>query len=438
MSRQQSESKAAPERETLHPDPAELVLQCVERIARRNGEIGAWVSIRSDAAVEEARTIGLPTAARPLAGMPIGVKDVFDTVDLPTTYGSAVYEGFRPAADAACVALARQAGAVVLGKTTTTEFAAVAPCGTKNPHDTRHTPGGSSSGSAAAVAAGMVPFAFGTQTAGSIIRPSSYCGVVGFKPSFGAIPRAGLKTLADSLDTVGVIAANVADVALFASVVSGRHYWRDLEAVVPRIALCRTPLWEDASNDVTGAILTTLEELRARGCAIGEVDAPADYLELIQSHISIMAWEVPQSLADELRRYPERLDPKTLAFVKPGPPVNAEAYDRAMDHAARARNSLDGLFADCDVLATLAAMDTAPLGLGNTGNPICNRAWTTLHVPCISVPIGRGSNGLPIGLQLVGRPGADAHLLHSAAFVEAALAHRRGDYRDTGTFTALG
>ncbi|HVB16740.1 MAG TPA: amidase, partial [Stellaceae bacterium] len=224
-----------------------LALSCLDHIAAREPVVGAWHYLDREAALAAARHCDNSEPSGPLHGVPIAVKDLLDTADMPTGYGSVIYEGHRPAADAACVALARAAGAVVVGKTVTTEFACFTPGKTANPHNPTHTPGGSSSGSAAAVADFMVPLAFGTQTAGSIIRPASFCGVVGYKPSFGLIARAGAKMLADSLDTVGMMARDVADAAFFAGVLSGRRALRELAmpAAPPRFGLYRTPMWDE-------------------------------------------------------------------------------------------------------------------------------------------------------------------------------------------------
>src|SRR5215216_600925 len=229
-----------------------LVAACLDRIAAREAAVGAWHHLDREAALEAARQRDREAPRGPLHGLPIAVKDLIDTADMPTGYGSPIYQGHRPAADAACVALARSAGAVVLGKTVTTEFACFTPGKTANPHNLAHTPGGSSSGSAAAVAESMAPLAFGTQTAGSVIRPAAFCGIVGYKPSFGTIPRAGVKMLCDSLDTVGTMARNVADAAFFAGVIAGRPELRDVapSEAPPRFGLYRTPMWDEAGPEV--------------------------------------------------------------------------------------------------------------------------------------------------------------------------------------------
>jgi amidase len=394
------------------------VSACLRRIGELEPQIGAWVCL--DGAATLARAHSAPPG--PLHGLPIGVKDIFDTTDYPTAYGSQAYEAYQPASDAACVALAKQAGAIVVGKTATTEFAAMAPAITRNPHNTAHTPGGSSAGSAAAVAAGMVPLAFGTQTAGSIIRPASYCGVVGFKPSFGAIPRAGVKTLSDSLDTVGLIGRNVRDVAWFGAVISGRSSWAVDGAIPPRIGLCRTMLWERASSDGRATVLNAFAEAGTQGATLAETGGPADYFDLISAHITVMGWETPRALAYEIAFRAGELKQRTLSFIRPDPPVAADAYDAALAKAHQVRMTLDEAWGDNDVLLTLSALDTAPASLETTGDPICSRVWTLLGVPCITIPAATSAAGLPIGVQLVGKPGADADLLRAAAFVEDTLA----------------
>src|SRR5436305_2194735 len=250
-----------------------LASACLDRIAAREGVVGAWHYLDRDAALAAARQRDAEPPRGPLHGIRLAVKDLIDTADMPTGYGSPIYEGHHPAADAACVALARAAGAIVLGKTVTTEFACFTAGKTANPHNPAHTPGGSSSGSAAAVAAGMVPLAFGTQTAGSVIRPASYCGVVGFKPSFGVIPRAGVKMLADSLDTIGTMARNVADAAFFAGVLGGRPGLRDVAMpdAAPRFGLYRTPMWDEAEPSTGAALDHARAALERAGARVADI-----------------------------------------------------------------------------------------------------------------------------------------------------------------------
>src|SRR6266849_2656957 len=278
-----------------------LVTACLERIAAREKVVGAWHHLDRDAALAAARRCDAVPPSGPLHGIPIAVKDLIDTSDMPTGYGSAIYEGHRPAADAACVALARAAGAVVLGKTVTTEFACFTAGKTANPRNPAHTPGGSSSGSAAAVADGMAPLAFGTQTAGSVIRPAAYCGCIGYKPSFGLINRAGVKPLADSLDTIGVFARTVEDAAFFAGVLSERPALRHLTtpSEAPRFGLYRTPMWDEAEPATAAALDTARAELERAGAMVEELAIAAEHHGLGEAQNTIMGFEMVQALAHE-------------------------------------------------------------------------------------------------------------------------------------------
>ncbi len=359
-----------------------------------------------------------------LHGIPIAVKDLIDTVDMPTGYGSAIYEGHRPAADAACVALARAAGAIILGKTVTTEFACFTAGKTANPRNPAHTPGGSSSGSAAAVADGMVPLALGTQTAGSVIRPASFCGIVGFKPSFGVIPRAGVKPLADSLDTIGTMARNVADAAFFAGILGGRRVLRHvaMPETPPRFGFYRTPMWEEAEPSSAAALDHARAALERAGAWVAEIAVPPEHQGLTDAQDMIMGFELVRGLAYERLQHSAELSPRLGQQLDVGMSVDADAYDAARAQTAAARARLDGFFGPCDAMLAPAAPGEAPAGLGYTGNPVFNRMWTLLGVPCVTLPAIRGGSGLPTGIQLVGRPGHDAPLMATALFVERALA----------------
>jgi len=396
---------------------------CLERIAAREAVTHAWQYLDPDRAIAEARQRDHSLIRGPLHGVPIGVKDLMDTHDMPTEYGSPIYRGHRPAADAACVALARAAGAVVIGKTVTTEFATFFPGKTTNPHNPAHTPGGSSSGSAAAIADFMVPLAFATQTAGSIIRPASFCGVVGYKPSFGTISRAGVKPLADSLDTVGVMARDVADAAFFAAVLSDRPALRLTDSISPpRVALYRTPEWAAAEGGTIAAIEHAAACLARAGAPMSERAAPPEHADLVGAQKTIMDYETARSLAFEHGARRQDLSANLRERIAAGLAHSAKAYDAARAIVARARSVLPSLFGDFDVLLAPAAPGAAPKGLDRTGDPIFCRSWTMLHLPCITVPSSRDDTGLPVGVQLIGREGDDARTLHAAAFLERALA----------------
>ncbi len=401
-----------------------LVRAYLDRIEAREGVVGAWHHLDREQALAEARQRDAEPPRGPLHGVPIAVKDLIDTHDMPTGYGSPIYRAHRPAADASCVALARAAGAVVLGKTVTTEFAAFTPGKTANPHNPAHTPGGSSSGSAAAVADGMAPLAFGTQTAGSVIRPASFCGVVGYKPSFGMIARAGVKPLADSLDTVGVLARNVADAAFFAGVLTERPALRHLAppAHAPHVGLYRTPVWAEAEPVAAAALDRARSALERAGAQVEELAIAPEHGPLTEAQDKIMGFEMARALAYERIRHSAQLSPRLAQMLDAGMAVGAEEYDAARAAAEIARAGLAGFFGGCDAVLTPAAPGEAPAGLGYTGNPVFNRMWTLLGTPCATVPAHWGASGLPTGVQLVGRIGDDARLLACALFLEHALA----------------
>ncbi|HLJ62948.1 MAG TPA: amidase [Stellaceae bacterium] len=401
-----------------------LMRACLERIAFREKEIGAFAHLDPDQALAAARACDREGRRGPLHGIPLGVKDIMDTVDLPTEYGSAAYAGHRPPRDAAPVALAKEAGAVVIGKTVTTEFAAMNPGKTRNPHKLDHTPGGSSSGSAAGVADFMMPLAFGTQTAGSIIRPASYCGVVGYKPSFGLVAIAGTKTLAPSLDTVGGFARNVADIAFLIAALTGRPSLIP-EAPAPatapwRIGILEPPHFAKAEPASRHTLEHAATMFASAGAAVAERRHAPLLDGLIEAQITIMNYEAARNLAFERSARADRLAPKTRALLEEGAALSADAYDQAIREADAARAGLPALFGDFDALLVPAAPGEAP-GLDNTGDPVFNRAWTLLGVPCLTLPAGLGPSGLPVGIQLVARRHDDARLLRLGAFAEAAL-----------------
>ena len=401
-----------------------LASACLDRIAAREAVVGAWHYLDRDAALAAARQRDAEPPRGPLHGMPIAVKDLIDTADMPTGYGSPIYEGHRPAADAACVALARAAGAVALGKTVTTEFACFTAGKTANPHNPAHTPGGSSSGSAAAVADGMVPLAFGSQTAGSTIRPAAYCGCIGYKPSFGIIQRAGVKALADSLDTIGVMARTVDDIAYFTGVIAGRPALREVKmpAAPPRFGLYRTPMWGEAEPSTIAALDQARTALEKAGAWIAEIVVPPEHQTLSAAQETVMGFELVRALADERLNHSAQLSPRLAQLLDQGMTVGADAYDAALAETASARARLDGFFGPCDAMLVPAAPGAAPPGLGYTGDPVFNRMWTLFGTPCLTLPAIWGDSGLPTGVQLVARIGADARLMAAGLFLERALA----------------
>jgi Asp-tRNA(Asn)/Glu-tRNA(Gln) amidotransferase A subunit family amidase len=402
-----------------HLGPEELLEACFSRIAERENTVHAFACFDPAAARREA------TRARPgpLHGLPIGVKDILDTADLPTEYGSPIWAGWRPRADAAAVAWARAAGAVVMGKTVITEFATRKPGPTTNPHNPRRTPGGSSSGSAAGVADGFFPLAFGTQTAGSVIRPAAFCGVIGYKPTFGLINRAGMKLMSDSLDTIGVITRTVADCALFAGAVSGRELGDpdDRPDTTPRIGICRSPVWDKALPETQQLLPRMATALGRAGARLEDRELPSLFNELIDAHPVIMNSESARSLGWELATARGQISPELLERLDFGLSCDEATLASAYDTFARTRAAFPDAMSGLDVLITPSAPGEAPEGLGWTGDPVLNFIWTSLGVPCVTVPAGTGPNGLPLGIQIVGRAGADRSVLAWAAWVAAAL-----------------
>jgi len=390
-----------------------LVESCLERIEAREGAVAAWQCLDPGHALEQAHRLDRQEARGALHGVPVAVKDIFDTADMPTGYGSPIYEGHRPDADADCVRRVREAGSVVLGKTVTTEFATFCPGKTRNPHDPLRTPGGSSSGSAAAVAEGMVPLAFGSQTVGSVVRPASFCGVVGFKAGFGRFDLAGVKPLAARLDSLGFFARSVRDVVLFADAVAGTA---DAGMVAfpnrpPRVALVRTAQWDRAEPASQQAVEATASLLVESGAELDEPELPAEFAELPGIQNRIFTAGAVAALAAELRDHRDRLSPQLRALLEEGETYGAADIAEAEAVAERCRIFMDELFETCDFALAPAAPGEAPPGLERTGDPLFSRMWTLLHGPCLSLPGHRGANGMPVGVQLAGRRGGDDALL---------------------------
>ena len=399
-----------------------LVRDCLARIEERDPAIAAWTHLDSEQALAQARDRDQTPASGPLHGVPVGVKDIIDTADMPTTYGSPIYAGHRTAWDAACVALLRQAGAVIMGKTVSTEFAMYEPGKTANPHNPAHTPGGSSSGSAAAVAAEMVPLALGSQTAGSIVRPASFCGVVGYKPTHGDFSLAGIKLLSQTLDTLGGFARCVQDLALLRAVLMGSPSQPAALAEPPRIGLCRTPQWSQATPATQEAVETAARRFAAAGAQVEEVTLPAEFDGLVEAQTTVQIFEGVRCCAYELTQRREQLSASTQQLLGPGEKLTYAEYRAALHLAETCRAALPAVFAAHDVLLVPSAPGEAPAGLGATGNPLFNRMWTLLHTPVVSLPGLSGPQGLPVGVQAVGPLGGDDDLLAAAAWMHAHLA----------------
>lgn len=406
----------------------EAALRNAAAAERHEGRVHAWVVSDYAQAVEQARAIDAEISPGSLAGKLIGVKDIIDVAGYPTGCGSPIYERSAPGKDAASVALIRQAGGIIVGKTATTEFAYFAPSGTTNPYNVNCTPGGSSSGSAAAVATGMVEIALGTQTAASITRPASFCGVYGFKPSFGSYSLSGAKTLAHSLDTLGTLARSVSDVALMHAVLTRQT--ADLPvATKPRIGFCKTPAWPNATPDCVAALESACRTLRSAGTEVTDVALPAEFDALADAQMLVMAYEAARDLAYEETVHRHQLSAQIRELIDKGRAISAQDYANAQHRAAEARLAARALFDQCDVILAPAAPGEAPTGLHATGDPIFSRMWTLLQLPTICVPGFEGARGLPIGVQFLGHMYGDRQLLDHAAWIEAAFRDLKPRYR---------
>jgi Asp-tRNA(Asn)/Glu-tRNA(Gln) amidotransferase A subunit family amidase len=423
----------------------DLVRACLDHIHDREPFIHAFAHLNPDAAIKQARTLDAGAYRGLLHGIPFGVKDLFDTADSPTSYGSPIYAGYQPMVDSAAVAHCRAAGGVMMGKTVTTELANMQPTvfvestrshapTTRNPHNLDHTPGGSSSGSAAAVADFMLPLALGTQTAGSLIRPAAFCGVVGFKPSHNRIAKAGVKSLAETLDTIGGFARSVRDVALLASVLTGdariahQSCFAELDASKAnldkalhglRFGLCPTPEWHLTDTDTQAAWALAAQLLK--NAKLSKLELPTQLSDLIAVQKDIQAFETARSLLPENRQVPNRLSAPLQALLTHGETISGEVHAANLLRTQHARRQAEDLFRDVDVILAPSTLGAAPHGLVHTGDPLFCRTWTLLGLPCIHLPFTKSANGLPIGLQLIGSYGQDHKLLAAAHVVHAQL-----------------
>jgi Asp-tRNA(Asn)/Glu-tRNA(Gln) amidotransferase A subunit family amidase len=397
-----------------------LTRACLERAGAGAG-IKAWAWLDPEQALAQARAVDRAGRKGPLAGVPVGIKDIIDTVDMPTEHGSPIYRGNRPFADAACVALIRAASGVVFGKTVTTEFANRHPGPTIHPHNAAHTPGGSSSGSAAAVADFQVPVALGTQTGGSVIRPAAFCGVIGYKPSFGEFSRVGVKMQCHNLDTVGILCRSLEDVALMRGVLLAQSLRRvDRTSAVPRIGFCRTPAWEHAEADTRALLERTAAALRAAGASMQDVTLiPKDILD---HHRRIFEFEAARNYAYEYEVHGAQMSEALRdGLLARGRELPLPAYIEALETAEAFRRNLEDIFTEVDVLIAPSAVGEAPEGLASTGDARFNAIWTLAWTPCLTLPAGNGRKGLPLGVQLIGPRFRDEALLDAAAWVEARL-----------------
>jgi Asp-tRNA(Asn)/Glu-tRNA(Gln) amidotransferase A subunit family amidase len=398
-----------------------LAAACLERIAERDKDVRAWAFIDRSQALAQARALDRMVRRGRLHGVPFGIKDIIDTADLPTEYASPIYRGHRPRADAACVALLRQAGCLILGKTVTTEFANNHPSPTRNPHNAAHTPGGSSSGSAAAVADCMVSAALGTQTGGSVIRPAAYCGAFACKPSFGSINRAGTKFVAESLDTIGIFSRDIEDLALALEVLSGRSFPGLRISGKPRVGLCRTPCWREADAATQANLEQAARRLAQAGAEVRDFDLPPGSDQLFGRHRVIMGFETARALAWEYANFPGEISKTLKPRLDEGWKVTRAEYDALRELSRQCRRALADRMREVDFLLTPSAASEAPASLASTGDPVFNRAWTLFGVPCVTVPHGKGPHGLPLGVQLVGPFDGDMPLLGWAHWAYSAF-----------------
>ena len=418
----------------------QLVDACLARIREVDGDVQAWTfldpahALAQARAADEWRLQGSPTG--PLHGVPVGIKDIFDTADMPTENGSVLYAGRTPSRDATVVARLRAAGAVIVGKTVTTEFAYFFPGKTRNPHNSEHTPGGSSSGSAAAVAAEMVPLALGSQTNGSTIRPAAYCGVIGFKPTHGLIPRHGIFALSRTLDHVGLFARTVEDIALLAEQLVGfderdpdtrprsRIPFLEIAAeeppLSPMFGFVKTPYWERVDEDTKEGFAELVAQL---GEQVEEVELLPSAVEAWNLHQTIMEAEMAANLEREWDKGRDRLSEQLRAQLERGRNVRAIDYQRALSRIAPIHESFVELFEQrYDAILTPAATGAAPKGLASTGDPVFCTLWTLCGMPALSLPLLQSASGLPLGVQLVGPRNGDARLLRTARWLAAKVA----------------
>ena len=418
----------------------ELVGACLEQFRATEPKVQAWTYLDEAHALAQARAADARkrsgTEIGPLHGVPVGLKDIIDTADMPTENGCALHKGRAPRKDAAVVAMLRAAGAVILGKTVTTECAYFSPGKTRNPWNPEHTPGGSSSGSAAAVAAGNVPLALGSQTAGSTIRPGAFCGVYAFKPTHGLVPRSGILLLSRTLDHVGLFARTLEDIALLAESIAGYHEddpdtrprarvpflatLQEEPPIPPRLAFIRTPHWGRVDADAKDAFAELAETL---GDRLEEVELAPSAGAAWDWHKTILEAEMATNFEREWTQGRDKLSPQLRAQFERGREVRAVDYQRALRAVPAAVDSLDEMFMErYDAILTPAALGTAPKGLGATGDPVFCSPWTLFGMPALSLPLMKGENGLPLGVQLVGRRGFDARLLRTARWLTGKLA----------------
>jgi len=414
----------------------ELTRACLARIADREDVVHAWVNFKPETALRQARAADAAMAQGdqlgPLHGVPVGLKDIIDTHDFPTESGSRLFAGRRPAQDAACAVLLRSAGAIILGKTVTTEFALNYPRGTRNPNDPNRTPGGSSSGSAAAVADFMVPLAVGSQTGGSVIRPASFCGTYGYKPTYGSISRRGVLIISRFLDHLGLYARSLADLAIAGDALMV-HDTADLDMrghpgchlddvmrvpasqQAPRLAFVKGPAWAHAEKHLSGVFDEYVDGFDG---VVREVELGGIFDQALAAQATVMNASLWANLGEWRSRYPESIEEETVARIDAGRDVRASEYIHAVELAGSLGRALEGLFENYDALITASAPGEAPVGLQSTGNAAFQRIWTLTGLPTLTLPLLQGPNGMPIGVQVIGPKGRDGDLFRAARWLD--------------------
>lgn len=385
------------------------------RIAARDARVQAWACLDIEGSRAQAHALAERSVRGPLHGIAVGIKDVIDVAGMPCSYGSPAFADRVPPRDAACVARLRRAGALIVGKTVTAEFATYHPGPTRNPRDPARTPGGSSSGSAAAVADCQIPLALGTQTAGSVIRPASYCGVFGFKPSFGRYDLDGTLPTAPSLDTLGSFARSVADIALIDAVLADEPERALPNAREVGIGICRSPAWDEASPDMRRTLESAGALLAQAGWRVRDVVLPAPFTELAEAQAVLHKHEAYLCLGALGRDHAEQISEAFAGFLAAGERVHAAEYQAALATQQACQAAFDAVLDANELLLTPGAPGVAPTGLTATGDPAFNRLWTALGVPCLGFPGGLDAAGMPLGLQWIGRRGSDRQLLAAAA-----------------------
>lgn len=418
----------------------DLLTDCLQQIERREPQVKAWQCLQPERAMAEARqwdaqiADGESNTMLPLQGIPVAIKDIMATHDMPTEWGTPIHAGQQFSYDAAVVARLRAVGAMILGKTTTTEYASAQAPGTTNPHNPEHTPGGSSSGSAAAIAACMVPLALGTQTMGSIMRPAAYCGVFGFKPSFGAVSRVGIMPVSRELDHVGWFARSIDDLALLYQVLAGSDSrdpdcwgghlstsWNGTMPQPPRITLLHDPNWSQADAIAQVNLHNQAEALAAAGATVKLLKLPPEFDAYFNYVQVLMCAGLAANHGADYDQSCDRMSPQMQELIQRGRSYSALDYAQARHAVVDYRQALAEIFAQCDAILTLATTGTAPVGLANTGSPVFCALWTLCGLPAISIPTGEAENGLPLAVQLVGAWRTDFELLQVAKWIQMQL-----------------